>query len=316
MSKESPLEQLNFDGRVAIITGAGAGLGREYALLLASRGARIVANDASLKDVEAVVAEISASGGKAVVSHGDVRTDAKKCVADAMATFGQLDILINNAGIYRPGHFWEQDVDEWWHVFDVSLKGTVDMIRAAWPELERSRSGRIVNTSSIGIMPQPNASAYGAAKAAIWALGGTLGLESATRGTNVLVNTLMPVALTSMMPESFFPQDIGDALREHFQPSRVAAFVTWLVHQDTQITQRTFQVGGGSIEEILVCASPMINTPENSPEGWALAAISDAADSGDVTIYRSVSDSFMRQMLSKSPHLKLSHAAVREHFSS
>ncbi|CAM5508805.1 hypothetical protein SHIRM173S_11196 [Streptomyces hirsutus] len=135
-------QNLDFGGRVAIVTGAGQGMGRAHAKMLASRGARVVVNDLNADNAASAVAEIIADGGTAVVDINNVVTGAEAIVQTAIDAYGQLDVVVNNAGINAFGTFWEMDRDTWWRVFDVTVKGVVEVSRAAMPHLIASGTGR------------------------------------------------------------------------------------------------------------------------------------------------------------------------------
>jgi len=224
---------IRFDGRVAIITGAGTGLGRSHALMLASRGARVVVNDPghSRKSsneggwaADEVVAEILAAGGQAIANHDSIAEveGAQRLVDQAVAEFGRLDIVINNAGILRDRTFGKLDMNDWDLVLKVHLSGTAYVTRAAWPIMQQQGYGRVVfTTSNSGLYGNFGQSNYGAAKM------GMLGLMNALKQEggkyNILINTIAPVATTSMT-EGVMAADIAP----HFKPEHVSAAVAVL----------------------------------------------------------------------------------------
>lgn len=242
------------DGKVALVTGAGGGLGRAHALLLATEGASVVVNDlggtrdgtgAGSSMADAVVDEIKAAGGQAVANYGSV-TDAaaaKQMVQDAVKTFGKLDICINNAGILRDKSFKNMTDEQWDLVIDVHLRGTYLVAKAAWDQmLAQAHGGRIINTSStsglIGNFGQAN---YGAAKAGIAGFTRVLALEGMKSG--ITVNTLAPAAF-SRMTEDIMP----DGVEERFAPEKVSPIVVWLCTDDAaDVTGRQFCAGGNRI---------------------------------------------------------------------
>lgn len=242
------------DGKVAIVTGAGGGLGRCHALGLAAEGAKVVVNDlggsrdgsgAGHSMADGVVAEIKSKGGEAVAHYGSVtnEADAAGMVAKAVEAFGRLDILVNNAGILRDRTFKKMTHAEWDIVIDVHLRGTYLVTRAAWDQmLAQAEGGRIINTSStsglIGNFGQAN---YGAAKAGIAGFTRVLALEGMKSG--ITVNTLAPAAF-SRMTEDIMQEGQAD----RFAPDKVSPVVVWLCTDDAKdVTGRQFCVGGNRI---------------------------------------------------------------------
>ena len=292
--------KLDFNGRVAIVTGAGQGMGREHAKMLASRGARVVANDINAERVAHTVAEIESAGDVAVTDSHDIVTGAADIIQTALGSFGQLDIVVNNAGINAFGRFWEMDPKTWWRIFDVCVKGVVEVSRAAMPHLIASGSGRLINISSNGIMGVPTDSAYNAAKAAIWGLGITLAAEA--REVGVQVTTLMPVAWTPMTEDAFPNQVIRDAMRETVPPSAVSAFVTWLAHQETTVYGDTFEIAGVAAGRVAIAGMPRMKAEVATPESWAQSADLLTKD-GELRPFRNASESFRDQMVYLSPEL-------------
>jgi NAD(P)-dependent dehydrogenase (short-subunit alcohol dehydrogenase family) len=244
------------DGKVALVTGAGGGLGRAHAQLLAQEGASVVINDlggardgtgAGASMADAVVEEIKAAGGQAVANYGSV-TDpdsARAMVQTAVDTFGKLDICINNAGILRDKSFKNMTDEMWDIVIDVHLRGTYLVTKAAWDQmLAQGSGGRIINTSStsglIGNFGQAN---YGAAKAGIAGLTRVLALEGVKYG--ITVNTLAPAAWSRMTEDVMPPGEDTDV---RMAPEKVAPAVVWLCTDDAKdVTGRQFSVGGNRI---------------------------------------------------------------------
>ncbi|MCP5179759.1 MAG: SDR family NAD(P)-dependent oxidoreductase [Pseudomonadales bacterium] len=242
------------DGKVAIVTGAGGGLGRCHALGLAAEGAAVVVNDlGGARDgtggghsmADAVVAEIKAAGGRAVAQYGNVAdaADAADLVKTAVDAFGRLDIVINNAGILRDRTFKKITHEEWDAVIAVHLRGTYLVTRAAWDVfMAQGEGGRIVNTSStsglIGNFGQTN---YGAAKAGIAGFTRVLALEGMKYG--ITVNTLAPAAWTRMT-EDLMPTEQAQPMA----PEKVSPVVVWLCTEDAaNVTGRQFCVGSNRI---------------------------------------------------------------------
>ena len=262
---------LGFDGRVAIITGAGAGLGREHALLLACRGARVVVNDlggsvsgegADAQAAEAVVKEITAQGGSAVPDTNTVATveGGSAIVRTALDTFGRVDIVVNNAGIVREGAFHKQTPEMFDAVLDVHLKGAVNVTRAAWPVMREQGYGRVINTTSaaglLGMFAETN---YAAAKAGLVGLTRALALEGARR--EIMVNAIAPVARTRMSEEA-----LEGFEEEQLDPGLVSPLVAWLAHEDCHTTGEIFSAGGGRVARYFIALTPGHFTPELTPE--------------------------------------------------
>ncbi|MGP1614862.1 MAG: SDR family NAD(P)-dependent oxidoreductase [Pollutimonas bauzanensis] len=228
--------------RVAIVTGAGGGLGRTHALELARHGARVVVNDLS-GSAQAVADEICEAGGEAIAYAGDVtRYDEMEAMAaQAISKFGRIDILVNNAGILRDRTFAKMPLDEFRLVLDVHVMGSVNATKAAWTRMQSQNYGRIVmTTSSSGLYGNFGQSNYGAAKMALVGLMQTLSLEGARH--NIHVNCLAPSAMTAMT-EGLLPQAAAAVLT----PERVSPGLIALVGEDAP-TRMILLAGGGSFE--------------------------------------------------------------------
>ena len=228
---------IDFKGRVAIVTGAGGGLGKQHALALAARGARVVVNDLggardgtgdSTGAAHAVVAEIRALGGEAMANGASV-TDysaVQAMVQQAMDAWGRVDILVNNAGILRDKSFAKMDLDDFRLVLDVHLMGAVNCTKAVWPIMLAQKYGRVVmTTSSSGLYGNFGQSNYGAAKMALVGLMQTLSIEGAKH--DVRVNCLAPTAATRMT-EGLMP----DAVMEALSPQAVVPAMLVLASRD------------------------------------------------------------------------------------
>jgi len=197
---------IGFEGKVAIVTGAGGGLGRAHALALAQRGAKVVVNDIgggrstdAVWPADLVVEEIQKFGGEALASSCDITEEAsvQDMVAEAIATWGRVDILINNAGILRDKSFGKIEISDFRKVIEVHLMGSVNCTKAVWPHMVKQGYGRILmTTSSSGIYGNFGQSNYGAAKSALVGLMNVLAIEGAKKG--ILVNALAPTAATAM----------------------------------------------------------------------------------------------------------------------
>ena len=242
------------DGKVALVTGAGGGLGRTHALLLAKEGASVVVNDlggsrdgtgAGTSMADEVVNEIKSAGGQAVADYGNVAdpADAKGMTKAAVDAFGKLDICIANAGILRDKSFKNMTDDMWDVVVNVHLKGTYLTTKAAYDQmLVQGEGGRIVVTSSTsGLLGNFGQTNYGAAKAGIAGMARCLYLEGARYG--ITVNVLAPTAL-SRLTDDIFP----DAVKDNFPPERVSPMVVWLCSDEAkEVTGRTWLVAGNRV---------------------------------------------------------------------
>jgi NAD(P)-dependent dehydrogenase (short-subunit alcohol dehydrogenase family) len=220
---------IRFDGRVAIVTGAGGGLGRCYALELARRGAKVVVNDlggaldgtsGSASMAQAVADEITAAGGVAVANHDSVadRAAAQRMVDEAVSRFGSVDILVNNAGILRDKTFVKLTLDDFQKVVDVHLMGSVNVTKAAFPLMKERGYGRIVlTTSSSGLYGNFGQTNYGAAKLGLVGFMNTLRLEGAKYG--IKVNCVAPTAATRMTSSLWSPDVLSAVAPEHVVPA-------------------------------------------------------------------------------------------------
>ncbi len=251
------MSEVRFDGRVAIVTGAGGGLGRTHALLLAKRGAKVVVNDlggtmdgsgSGTTAADKVVDEIKAAGGEAVASYDSVDNweTAAKIVATAKDAFGKLDIVINNAGILRDVSFVKMTEEDWNKVLHVHLFGTMNVSKAAWPLLRENSYGRVVNTTSVaglyGNFGQVN---YSAAKMGIVGLTKALAQEGGKY--NIRCNCIAPIA-KSRMTETMTPPDI----LKNLLPEYVTPMVAYLASEKCEDTGQVYAAGAGYFSRIAV----------------------------------------------------------------
>lgn len=252
-------ERVSFDGRVAIVTGAGGGIGRAEALTLAAHGARVVVNDIG-GDVtgrggsgaaQAVVDEIVAAGGEAVASRASVTTPegGRELVDAAVEAFGGVDAVIHNAGILRDRTFGKLSDADVADVMDVHLLGAFNVLRPAWPHLVAGGSGRIVLTSSSsGLLGNFGQSNYGAAKTGLVGLMNVLALEGARSG--ILVNTIAPTAATRMT------DGLLGELADRFDPQHVASVATFLASSQCALDRHILSVGGGRVARFFIGVTP------------------------------------------------------------
>ena len=235
--------KIDLTGRVAIVTGAGGGLGRAHALLLGKRGARVVVNDVAEAPAQSVAEEIIAAGGEAMAAAGSVADVAKvqAMVAKAMERWGRIDILVNNAGILRDKTFAKMEMDDFKLVIDVHLMGSVYCTKAVWEIMRKQNYGRIVmTTSSTGLYGTFGQTNYGAAKMALVGFMQTLALEG--RKNNIHVNCLAPTAATRMM-EGLLSAEADALLRPEYTSPGMLVLVA-----EGAPTRTILAAGAGSFE--------------------------------------------------------------------
>lgn len=280
---------ISFENRVAIVTGAGGGLGRAYALELARRGAKVVINDlggsrdgtgSSLSAAQSVVDEIEAAGGEAMANSASV-TDAaavEKMVAFVKERWGRIDILINNAGILRDKTFVKMTLDDFRQVLDVHLMGSAICTKAVWEMMREQGYGRILmTTSSTGLYGNFGQANYGAAKMALVGLMKTLALEGAKY--NVRVNTIAPLAATRMT-EDLMPAE----LLAKMGPETVVPAAVYLVSEDAP-TNAIINAGGGGFERAHVTLTRGIHVaPEDMTAETIAARFDEISDRTGETV--------------------------------
>ena len=279
------MNELRFDGRAVIITGAGRGVGRNHALLLAALGARVVVADhggeldgrgTSAEPAAQVVEEIAAAGGEAVACNASVADEAGAAtiVQTALHAFGRIDVVINNAGISDPGWFDDLSLDQFRRMLDVHYLGTVYVLKAAWPHMRAAGYGRIVNTCSEAMGGiHPLMTSYGAAKGAVLGLTRTLACESEKDG--IRVNALAPRANTRLSDPAVLSQvfdvsmDDAKAMIAPFAPELVSPAAAFLAHESCELNGVVLVAGGGQVQRLALMASPGITREHLTPEDVA-----------------------------------------------
>jgi NAD(P)-dependent dehydrogenase (short-subunit alcohol dehydrogenase family) len=269
------LDDMRFDEQVAVVTGAGGGLGKQYALLLASRGARVVVNDtggsvtgtgSNLDAAKAAAEEIRSLGGEAVADTNSVTSPqgGQAIIDTALRTWGRVDVVINNAGIVCDAPFEDMTADRLEPLLDVHLRGAFYVTRPAWEVMREQGYGRIVNTcSAAGILGAERMSNYGAAKTGLIGLTRVLAAEGA--GRNIKVNAIAPIAYTRMLAHSMDsagrPDDpsaqamLDDLAAQYLQkldPALVAPVVAFLAHRDCPVSGEIYTVGAGHVARFFI----------------------------------------------------------------
>jgi NAD(P)-dependent dehydrogenase (short-subunit alcohol dehydrogenase family) len=278
------MPELRFDGRVAVVTGGGRGLGRSYALLLAARGAKVVVNDpggsltgdgSDATPADDVVSEITAAGGEAVASTDSVATPdgGKAIIETALDRFGRIDVLIHNAGNVRRAPLKEMSYDDFEAVLDVHLRGAFHVVRPAFPAMCDARYGRIVLTSSIGgLYGNHGVANYAVAKAGVIGLSNVAAMEGAEHG--VKSNVIVPAAVTRMA------EGIDTSAYPPMGADLVAPAVGWLAHETCSVTGEVLIALAGRVARAVVAETPGVYRPSWTIEevGEHIAAIRDASE--------------------------------------
>ena len=295
------MTELRFDGRVAIVTGAGRGLGKEYALLLAARGARLVVTSraasvsgegSDVSSAEMVAREIRDAGGEAVAVTSDVATPegGESIVRTALDAYGRVDIVVNNAGVSLDDPFADMTLDTFQAMIDMHLKGAFHVIRPAWTTMREQGYGRVINTSSsAGVWGVALKAHYGAAKTGLLGLTRVLALEGAKY--NIKVNVITPTGATRMLAQSLAKaqqeaealearqeeasagsvsaaqlKGLGEMIMSRFDPALVAPVVAFLAHEDCPVSGEIYTIGGGQVSRVFIGMTKGYYNPMLSPE--------------------------------------------------
>ena len=271
---------ISFDGRVAVVTGAGSGLGRSHAKYFAANGAKVVVNDlggsvagtgGSNNSADEVVKDITAAGGIAVANYDSVATEegGANIIKTAVDNFGGVDILINNAGNVRDKSFAKMDLKDFTSLMDVHLMGAVYCTKAAWPMMLEKRYGRIVMTSSAaGLYGTHGHTNYSSAKISLIGFMNALKQEGTSK--NVLVNSIAPMALTRMTEEIMSPK-----LAPKMKPEYVTAVVAWMCSEESTLSGEIIEAGMGYYSKVQIVEAPgyifkgdEVPTPDQIRDHW------------------------------------------------
>lgn len=271
------MERISLEGRVALVTGAGRGLGRAYANLLAERGAAIVVNDLGTDGdgrgsdsavADKVVEEIHAKGGKAVSNGFSVATTGggEAMIEAALLAFGRIDIVVANAGICTSQPFAETTLADFRHYWDVHVAGTINPVRAAWPHFQKSGHGRVIVTeSSAGLFGLEGQATYAAAKGAVHGLMRVLALEG--RADNILVNAVLPGGYSRMHDAALRDEpEMLDWMQRFMAPELVAPLVVWLASDCCSVTGEAFSAWSGRVARVAIGTGDGFFDPNLTPE--------------------------------------------------
>jgi NAD(P)-dependent dehydrogenase (short-subunit alcohol dehydrogenase family) len=282
------MSDYRFDGRVAVVTGAGRGIGRAYAHLLAERGAKVVVNDlggsmegegSDVGPAQSVVDEIVAAGGVAVADTNDVSTQAgaEAIIGSAVDTFGRIDAVVNNAGIIKWGGLPEVDLDNLERHLAVHLVGSFNTMRAAWPHFVEQGYGRVVLTTSSGMLGLDNNLSYASAKSGLIGMARSAKLAGEPHG--IKINLIAPAALTRMAGGEDAPKAAGERSPSVMPSEAVAPMVAFLAHESCPVSGEIYTAGAGRFGRLFLASTEGYlqqdrpATVEDVAENWA--AIND-----------------------------------------
>ena len=273
------LPEFRFDDRVVVVTGAGSGLGRAYALAFAQRGAKVVVNDIGSISHESkenefaadlVVNEIVDAGGEAVPNHSSVEAGAK-VIETALSEYGKVDILINNAGIASFMPFEEMSFEEWRAMLSVHIDGAFACSRAAWSSMRENNFGRIICTGSHGFLGFPGMTHYATAKAAMFGLTSGLAVEGTDH--NIYCNMILPAAMTAMsktpVPDS--QQAKNHLVELEAKPEHVAQVAVLLCHESSRENGTFTEAGGGFVARLRIAQSRGLLVPDDEYSAETIA---------------------------------------------
>ncbi len=271
MENELTTNHLNFNGQVALVTGAGRGLGREHALLLAARGCKVVVNDlgkaydgtgsAEGQVADEVVELIRSAGGEAVANYDSVE-EGERIVESVLAAYGRLDIVVNNAGILTPEVWSELTLESWQRTINVNLTGVFSVMKAAWPVFVEQKYGRCIMTSSPAIFGA-GVAAYAASKAGVIGLANSLQFEAKKLKLDIKCNILVPQADTRMTRDfgtaidqrrleqgKSAARSVPEEVMQRLSPDKVSAMVVWLAHSSCDAEASMHEAGGGYFAQL------------------------------------------------------------------
>lgn len=296
-------EKLDFTGQIAVVTGAGRGLGREHAKLLASRGCKVIVNDlgiaydgsgdAEAKVADEVVAEIKNAGGEAIANYDSVE-NGERIIAAALEAYGRIDIVINNAGILTPEVWSELTLQSWKRTIDINLTGVFSVMKAVWPIFVAQGYGRCVMTSSPA-MYGAGVAAYAASKAGLIGLANSLQFEALKLKLDIKCNVLIPQADTRMTQD--FASSVNDRrvsqgkpasrsapaeVLQRLSPDKVSAMVAWLAHPNCQDLAAIYEAGGGYFAQLNWARSKPLFATEK--EGVENAPVPESVRDGQQTL--------------------------------
>lgn len=267
---------LRFDGRVAIVTGSGRGLGREYALLLARLGAAVVINSTKEETARETLNEIIESGGKAIAHIGNVgdRATADAMVQAAVDSFGRIDIVINNAGITNTTFFEDLSAPDFWNMLDVHIGGSWNVTQAAWPYMKKQRYGRVIMTTSLMMLGMETQSAYGTAKMGLLGLTKAIALEGIEH--NIHVNSLAPSGYTPLAERTLQNEQVLNEMKKFMPAAEVAPTVLWLAHEDCMVNGESFTAQGRLVSRLFLAETPGFHG--SATGDWNLEVVRDNWD--------------------------------------